>query len=135
MSVSDGHGSPRITRRAAVARGVGGLAAASSLPALLAACGSSSGSSGSTGSADSGGSMTGTMVLLSYPGWYGPKEFADFSKLHPGLHVKSQVSGTTGAAATLAQIENNEGAYDLSLGGVPSAAQLSQAKQLAPLDT
>jgi spermidine/putrescine transport system substrate-binding protein len=79
--------------------------------------------------------MTGTMVLLSYPGWYGPKEFADFGKLHPGLHVKSEVSGTTGAAATLAQIENNEGAFDLSLGGVPSAAQLSQAKQLAPLDT
>ena len=52
----------------------------------------------------------------------------------PGLHVKSEVSGTTGAAATLAQIENNEGAFDLSLGGVPSAAQLSQAKQLAPLD-
>jgi spermidine/putrescine transport system substrate-binding protein len=134
MSVSDGHGSPRITRRAALARGVGGLAAAGSLPALLAACGSSSGSSGSSSAADSGGSMTGTMVLLSYPGWYGPHEFADFSKLHQGLHVKSEVSGTTGAAATLAQIENNEGAFDLSLGGVPSAAQLSQAKQLAPLD-
>ena len=79
--------------------------------------------------------MTGTLVLLSYPGWYGPKEFADFSKLHPGLHVKSEVSGTTGAAATLAQIENNEGAFDLALGGVPGAAQLSQAKQLEPLDT
>src|ERR1700677_3126390 len=131
MSVSDGHGGPRITRRAALARGAGGLAAAGSLPALLAACG---GSSGSKNTSESGGSLTGTLVLLSYPGWYGPKEFADFSKLHPGLHVKSEVSGTTGAAATLAQIENNEGAFDLSLGGVPSAAQLSQAKQLAPLD-
>src|ERR1700743_1076108 len=135
MSVSDGHGSPRITRRAALARGVGGLAAAGAVPALLAACGGSSGSSGSSNATDSGGSMTGTMVLLSYPGWYGPHEFADFSKLHPGLHVKSEVSGTTGAAATLAQIENNEGAFDLALGGVPGAAQLSQAKQLAPLDT
>src|ERR1700722_1970883 len=131
MSVSDGHGSPRITRRAALARGAGGLAAPGALPALLAACGGSSGSKSTT---ESGGSMTGTLVLLSYPGWYGPHEFADFSKLHPGLHVKSEVSGTTGAAATLAQIENNEGAFDLSLGGVPSAAQLSQAKQLAPLD-
>jgi len=131
MSVSDGHGSPRITRRAALGRGVGGLAAAGSLPALLAACG---GSSGSSSPAQSGGSLKGTLVLLSYPGWYGPKEFADFAKLHPGLHVKSEVSGTTGAAATLAQIENNEGAYDLSLGGVPTAAQLSQAGQLAPLD-
>jgi spermidine/putrescine transport system substrate-binding protein len=132
MSVSDGHGGPRITRRAALARGAGGLAAAGSLPALLAACG---GSSGSKNTSESGGSLTGTLVLLSYPGWYGPKEFADFSKLHPGLHVKSEVSGTTGAAATLAQIENNEGAFDLALGGVPGAAQLSQAKQLAPLDT
>jgi spermidine/putrescine transport system substrate-binding protein len=135
MSLSDGHGGPRITRRAALARGAGGLAAAGSLSALIAACGGSS-SGGSTGSSsESGGSMTGTLVLLSYPGWYGPHEFADFSKLHPGLHVKSEVSGTTGAAATLAQIENNEGAYDLSLGGVPSAAQLDQAHQLAPLDT
>src|ERR1700744_6028789 len=135
MSLSDGHGGPRITRRAALARGAGGLAAAGSLSALIAACGGSS-SGGSTGSSsESGGSMTGTLVLLIYPGWYGPHEFADFSKLHPGLHVKSEVSGTTGAAATLAQIENNEGAFDLSLGAVPSAAQLDQAHQLAPLDT
>ncbi len=49
MSVSDGHGGPRITRRAALARGAGGLAAAGSLSALLAACGGSSGSSGSSG--------------------------------------------------------------------------------------
>ena len=100
MSVSDGHGGPRITRRAALAPRRRRARAAGSLPALLAACGSSSGSSGSTGTADAGGSMTGTMVLLSYPGWYGPNEFADFTKLHPGLHVKSEVSGTTGAAAT-----------------------------------
>jgi len=133
MSLSDGHGSPLITRRAVLARGAGGLAAAGSLSALIAACGGSS-SGSSSKSANSGGSMTGTLVLLSFPGWYGPKEFADFSKLHPGLSVKSEVSGTTGAAATLAQIENNEGAFDLALGGVPSAAQLSQAHQLAPLD-
>ena len=94
-------------------------------PALLAACGGSSSGVrvhrlGSQAARehdrDDGPAQLSGLVR--------PHEFADFSKLHPGLHVKSEVSGTTGAAATLAQIENNEGAFDLSLGGVPGAAQL-----------
>ena len=40
--------------------------------------------------------MTGTLTLLTYPQWYGPNEFSDFEKLHPGLTVKTAVSGTTG---------------------------------------
>ena len=67
------------------------------------------------------------------PGWYGPKEFSDFAKLHPGLTVKTAVSGTTGPAATVAQIENNEGAFDLTLAGCRCLAADS-AKLLAPLD-
>src|ERR1700744_1618589 len=135
MSLSDGHGGPRITRRAALARGAGGLAAAGSLSALIAACGGSS-SGGSTGSSsESGGSMTGTMTLLSYPGWYGPHEFADFSKQHPGLKVNTQVTGTTGGAAQIAQIANSKGAYDLSLGGVPVSSQMKLAGIIEPLNT
>jgi spermidine/putrescine transport system substrate-binding protein len=133
----------RITRRAALTRGAGSLAAAGSLSALLAACGSSSSSSssssasgsGSTSSAAAAGSMTGTMTLLSYPQWYGPKEFADFGKLHPGLKVKTAVSGTTGAAAQIAQISNNKGAFDMTLAGVPVSSQMKLAGILEPLDT
>ena len=146
---------PRITRRAALARGAGGLAAAGSLSALLAACGSSSssasssprlglgrlgasssaGSSSGSSSAADQGSMTGTMTLLSYPGWYGPHEFADFSKEHPGLKVKTAVTGTTGVAAQIAQIANNPGAFDISLAGVPVSSQMKLAGILEPLDT
>jgi spermidine/putrescine transport system substrate-binding protein len=121
---------PRITRRAALARGAAGLTAASSLPALLAACGSSGSSGSSAAAKPSGGSMTGTMVLLTYPGWYGPHELTDFEKQHQGLTVKTEESGESGAAATLSEIEHNEGAFDLSLGGVPGAAQLDAAKQI-----
>jgi spermidine/putrescine transport system substrate-binding protein len=142
----------RITRRAALARGAGGLAAAGSLSALLAACGSSSsgssskassaagaatssGSSSASSSAAAQGSMTGTMTLLSYPGWYGPHEFAEFGKAHPGLKVKTAVTGTTGVAAQIAQIANNPGAYDLSLAGVPVSSQMKLAGIIEPLDT
>ena len=48
--------------------------------------------------------QTGTVTLLTYPGWYGPHQFADFEKLHPGITIKTAVSGTTGAAAQIAQI-------------------------------
>jgi spermidine/putrescine transport system substrate-binding protein len=142
---------PRFTRRAALARGAGGLAAAGSLSALLAACGSSSSSGSSSGASSSAsasngsasgsssaaaqGSMTGTLTLLTYPGWYGPHEFAQFSKEHPGLNVKTAVTGTTGVAAQIAQIANNPGAYDLSLAGVPVSSQMKLAGIIEPLDT
>ncbi|MFL5859678.1 MAG: extracellular solute-binding protein, partial [Solirubrobacteraceae bacterium] len=79
--------------------------------------------------------MTGTLTLLTYPGWYGPHEFAAFSKLHPGLHVKTAATGTTGVAAQIAQIANNPGAYDISLAGVPVSSQMKLAHILEPLDT
>ena len=132
----------RITRRTALTRAAGALAAGGSASALLAACGGSSsgggsggGSNGGSSGGSGGGSMTGTMTLLSYPGWYGPKEFADFSKEHPGLKVNTQVTGTTGVAAQIAQIANNKGAYDLSLAGVPVSSQMKLAGVLEPLDT
>jgi spermidine/putrescine-binding protein len=131
-----------LTRRAALARGAGSLAAAGSLSALLAACGSSSSSSSSSSGSSSGssssaaaGSMTGTLTLLTYPQWYGPKEFPDFEKLHPGLTIKTAVSGTTGAAAQIAQIGTNPGAFDMTLAGVPVSSQMKLAGILEPLNT
>ena len=75
------------------------------------------------------------MTLLSYPGWYGPHEFADFSRLHPGLKVKTAVTGTTGVAAQIAQIANNPGSFDVSLAGVPVSSQMKLAGVLEPVDT
>ena len=103
----------RLTRRSAL-KGAGGLLAAGSMAALLEACGSSSSSStastgGSSSSSSAAAAQTGTLTLLTYPGWYGPHEFADFEKLHPGITIKTAVSGTTGAAAQIAQIATNPG--------------------------
>jgi len=132
---------PRITRRTALARGAAGLAATGSLSALLAACGSSSSNTtsskaaASTTSAAASGSMTGTLTLLTYPQWYGPHEFSDFEKLHPGLNIKTAVSGTTGAAAQIAQISTNPGAFDMTLAGVPVSSQMKLAGVLEPMDT
>jgi spermidine/putrescine transport system substrate-binding protein len=128
----DDHGQPsvRLTRRQALGRGAGGLLAASSVPALLAASASAAPPASAAAS-----QLTGTLTLLSYPGWYGPNEFANFHKLHPGLSVKNIVSGTTGAAAQIAQISQNKGAFDLTLAGVPVSSQLKLAGLLQPLNT
>jgi spermidine/putrescine transport system substrate-binding protein len=125
MTVSDENDLPRMTRRAAL-RGAGALAAAGTLSALLPAGAAASGSLGS---------MTGTLTLLTYPEWYGPHEFAEFEKLHPGLTIKTAVSGTTGAAAQIAQISTNPGAFDITLAGVPVSSQMKLAGILEPLDT
>jgi spermidine/putrescine transport system substrate-binding protein len=116
---------PRMTRRTALARGAGGLLAAGAAGALLDALG---------GSAAAAAALNGTVTLLSYPGWYGPHEFADFEKLHPGLTVKTVVSGTNGAAAQIAQISTNRGAFDLTLAGTAVAPELKLASLLQPLD-
>ena len=134
---------PRMTRRAALAKSAGGVMAASSVAALLEACGSSSSSSSSSASSSSGSATSstanaaaaaGVLTLLSYPQWFGPKEFSDFHKLHPGVTVKTAVSGTTGAAAQIAQISTNKGAFDLTLAGVPVSSQMKLAGLLEPLD-
>ena len=119
---------PRLTRRAALARSAGGLLAASSAGALLDALG------GSAAAASSAAALKGNVTLLSYPGWYGPQEFADFEKLHPGVTIKTVVSGTNGAAAQIAQISTNRGAFDLTLAGTAVAPELQLASLLQPLD-
>jgi spermidine/putrescine transport system substrate-binding protein len=125
-----------ITRRTAIARGAGSVIGAGALGTLLAACGSSSSPSASSSatSTTSAAAQTGTLTLLTYPMWYGPKEFSDFHALHAGLTIKTAVSGTTGAAAQIAQISTNKGAFDLTLAGVPVSSQLNLAGLLAPLD-
>jgi spermidine/putrescine transport system substrate-binding protein len=136
MDEMKGPGVRRMSRRAALTRGAGGLLAAGSLPALLAACGddddSSSGSSSTT--TNESGELTGTITLLSYPDWYGPDEFAQFEKLHPGVTVKT-VATPGGVAGTVAQVINHKDDYDLTLAGPGISAQLDAAELVAPLDT
>ena len=125
MSRADQVDFSRMTRRQALARGAGGLLGAGMMGSALDALG---------GTAVAAGSLTGTLTLLTYPGWYGPKELTGFSKLHKGVTVKTAVSGTTGAAAQIAQISQNPGAFDLTLAGVPVSSQLKLANLLQPFD-
>lgn len=121
-----------LTRREALMRGSKALVATSAASSLLAACG---GSSVSSATSAAGGALSGHLVLLSYPGWYGPNEFADFHKLHPGLTVSDVVSNTNGNAAAIAQVANNKGSFDIAAVEVSEAAQLAQAGLLEPLNT
>jgi len=123
----DGEGPPRMTRRTALARGAGGLLATAGAGALLDALGGSA-------AASAAAALKGTITLLTYPNWYGPKELTGFEKLHPGLTVKTAVSGTNGAAAQIAQISTNRGAFDLTLAGTAVAPELQLASLLQPLD-
>jgi spermidine/putrescine transport system substrate-binding protein len=129
MSQADGIDFSRMTRRQALARGAGGLLGAGIVVGALNAFGGSA-----AAASDSGGSLTGTIVLLTYPQWYGPKELTGFEKLHPGVTIKTAVSGVTGQAAQIAQISTNAGAYDLTLAGVPVSSQLKLAGLLEPFD-
>lgn len=122
------HSTTGITRRQALRRGATGLIGASSLSTIIAACG------GSSSSSNGGQSASGTINLYGYPGWYGPHEFADFHKLHPSLTVKNITGGTNGAAAQIAQLSTNSGAYDLTLAGLNVAQQMKEAGLLAPFD-
>jgi spermidine/putrescine transport system substrate-binding protein len=134
MSESERVDGPRITRRAALAKGAGGLLAAGSLATLLDAASSSSASASSSGSASSAAAITGTVTLLTYPQWYGPNEFADFEKLHPGVNIKTVVSAS-GSAAQVLQVATNKGAFDLTMAGSATVPELQAGSLLEPLDT
>lgn len=121
-----------ITRRSMLVRGAGALLAAAPMAALLDTASASAASLGGGAEATAAGSLSGTITLLTYPNWYGPKEFSDFAKAHPGVTVKSAVS-PGGIAARQADIESHKGAFDLVLGGPPTAVLLQRSGLLAPL--
>jgi spermidine/putrescine-binding protein len=125
MSQADGIDFSRMTRRQALARGAGALVGAGALGSAVQALG---------GTAQAAQSTTGTLVLLTYPEWYGPNEFSDFEKLHKGVTIKTVASGLTGQAAQIAQIATNAGAFDVTLAGVPVSSQLKLAGLIEPFD-
>ncbi len=127
MGESDGLHSVVVTRRQALARGAAGVLTTASLSSVLAACGSSSKPSAAQ-------QLSGTLILLGYPGWYGPNEFTEFHHLHPRLTVQNSASGLTGAAQQIAEIAGNRGKFDLTLAGGSVAPQLKLAGLAQPLD-
>jgi spermidine/putrescine transport system substrate-binding protein len=140
----EGQRPSRLTRRQAMRRGAGGLAALSSLPAFLAACGGDDGGSVSAGGASTSAStgaagppaaadVKGDLVLASYPDWYGPDLFKDFAAKYPGATVKQATDGD-GTAAQIAQLTKNKGDYDLTLAGINACEQFKLAGLLEPFD-
>lgn len=131
-----------LTRRRLLRR-AGGLAAVATIPGMLAACGSDNSTSGSSGSSSGASTaagakapakVTGTITMMNYPDWIGSTEVKSFEQKFAGAKVK-QVSGLTeGAAQAIAQINQNKDSYDMSLGAMAVAGQLSAAKLLAPVD-
>jgi spermidine/putrescine-binding protein len=127
MGDSDELHTKAVTRRQALALGTAGAVASGSLSTVLAACGSSSKPTVSA-------QLSGTLILLGYPGWYGPNEFTQFHHLHPRLTVRNSASGLVGDAQHMAEIAGNRGKFDLTLCGPPLARQLQLAGLLQPLD-
>ena len=126
-----------FTRRTALVRGAQ-LATAGSLVAFLAACGGSSSSSSSsaaattaaaTAAATTTAALSGEIVMMNYPEWMGKTTVADF-KTATGVSVKQVEGLTEGTSAAAAQVAQNEGSYDMALGGPVLAAMLKEGNFL-----
>lgn len=121
----------RLTRRQMVARGAQ-FAGVLSLGGLLSACGDSADEAASTTSTTSTTAaesepLSGTITMQNYPGWMGKTEVADFQKANPDVTVKEVEGASGGTAATVNQIRQNEGTYDMTLGGLVIAGHLNAA--------
>jgi spermidine/putrescine-binding protein len=112
-----------MTRRTLFRRGAK-IAGAGSLGLALGAFG---------GTAAFAESAAGQITMMNYPGWMGKTSVADFKK-QTGISVK-QVNGlTSGVSAAAAQISQNKGSYDMSLGGPVLGAQLKKGNLLQTVD-
>ena len=102
---------PRLSRRRLLQ-----MAGVSYLTLIAAACGSDDGESAAA-------ALSGTVTMMNYPGWMGKTTVADFKKA-TGVTVKEVEGLTSGTSAAAAQIAQNKGSYDMSLGGPVLAEQL-----------
>jgi len=116
----------RLTRREVLYLGAQ-VGAFASIGALAAACGS--GGTGGTTTA-----LSGNIVMMNYPGWMGAHEDTDFQKLHPAVTIKQVEGLTTGSAAAVAQIHQNAGAYDMSLGALTVCGEAEAAGLVKKVD-
>src|SRR5262249_4501230 len=111
----------RLTRRAALRRG----AQAAALGGLALA-----GLGGGDALAEGGAGQA--LVVMNYPGWMGNTTVAEFKKA-TGISVKQVAGLTSGVSAAAAQIAQNKGQYDMSLGGPVLGEQLRQGHLLQPV--
>jgi len=98
-----------------------------SLASLVSACGGSDSESadGASASPSVAADPKGTAVFLTFPGWIGSTQLADFSKAYPGAKVKLSTNLPSSIAGVVQLIKNNPGAYDIGLG---DPAFVGQAK-------
>lgn len=117
-----------ITRREVLRRGAA-LAAipalGGSLAGLLSACGGSESTGETSTSPSVAADPKGTAVFLTFPGWIGSTQLADFSNAYPGAKVKLSTNLPSSIAGVVQLIKNNPGAYDIGLG---DPAFVGQAK-------
>jgi len=114
-----------LRRTAAMGLGVSSLG-------LLSACGSDStapASSASTGGAAAAGppsaaDVTGTIVLLNYPGWIAPTTIPGFQSKYPGTKVKQTAAGFESLSGVAQSVAQNPTAYDVMLASNDICAQL-----------
>jgi spermidine/putrescine-binding protein len=125
------------SRRAFLGRGAGLLAAAS-LPGVLAACGGDEGAGTTSAAAiarPTPEQVNGTIKMINFPDWIGPDTVEKFSQRYPGAGVRQITGLTSGDAQTVAQISQNEGAYDLSMATSSLAGQLEDAGLVQRINT
>lgn len=124
--------SGRCTRRFLLSRAARLSVAGGGLLALASAgCGSSD-------SDTDGGSMTGVLTLMTYPGWIGPHEVSDFEDLHPDVKIKQINGQAEGPAAQTMLMVQNPGTYDISLSALDVVGRMEEADILgdwSPTDT
>lgn len=120
-----------VSRRQ-VLRGSAGAAGLAAFGGLLSACGSDDDPAASDN--PSGGSATGPIVMVNYPGWMGASEVSDFKK-QTGIQVK-EVTGLTdgGSASQAAQLARNQGDYDMALTGNVLGKHLELGDLIQPVD-
>jgi spermidine/putrescine transport system substrate-binding protein len=113
-----------LRRSASASLGIAGVG-------WLAACGDSGGSPASsdapasTQSSTTPAELAGSIVFLNYPQWIGPKEIADFQKLHPGVKIKQNTTALVeSVSGTAVKVAQNPKAYDMLLADLPIVGQL-----------
>jgi spermidine/putrescine transport system substrate-binding protein len=119
-----------ITRRDVLKRGAilaaiptlsGGLAG------LVSACGGSESAGETSASPSVAAEPKGTAVFLTFPGWIGSTQLADFSAAYPGAKVKLSTNLPSSIAGVVQLIKNNPGAYDIGLGDPAFVGQAQAA--------
>ncbi|MDP9296864.1 MAG: hypothetical protein M3O88_09265, partial [Actinomycetota bacterium] len=100
------------------------MSAGASAAWLLAACGGGGSSEAPSGSASSAGTLSGTAVLSSYPGWIGKHEVSSFEQKYPQASIKDVSASSGSTSSEVLFFRQNSGQYDFSLEDQSGVGQL-----------